>query len=71
MIVKIHYLSAREAKRAWVEPWVGKICWKEASNPLDILAWKIICRQKDLVGYVPWGTQKLQTFGMHISIINK
>ena len=35
-------------------PWIGKIPWRRASNPLQCSCLENLCGQRSLAGYSPW-----------------
>ena len=45
----------------WLDPWVGKIPWRIASQPSPVFLPGEFYGQRSLVGYSPWGHKELNT----------
>ena len=50
----------RRHKRGRFDPWVGKIPWRRKWQPTPILLIGESHGQKSLVGYSPWGSQRVR-----------
>ena len=49
----------RRCKRHGFNPWIGKIPWKRAWQPIAVFLPGESHRQRSLVGYSPWGNKEL------------
>ena len=45
----------KRRKRCRFDPWVGKIPWRRAWQPISVFLPGKFCWQRSLVGYSPWG----------------
>ena len=47
--------KCRKCKRLGFDPWVGKIPWRRAWQPMRVYLPRKSHGQKSLAGYIPWG----------------
>ena len=52
--------SACQCRRYRFDPWVGKIPWRRAWQPTPVLLPGESYGQRSLVGYSPWGFQRVR-----------
>ena len=50
--------STCQCRRCGFNPWVGKIPWRRKRQPTPVFLLGKSHRQRSLVGYSPWGSQK-------------
>ena len=51
--------AMQEAQEIWVDPWVGKIPWGMEWLPTPLFRPGEFHGQRNLVGYSPWGSQRV------------
>ena len=53
-----------QCRRSWRQkfnPWVGKIPWRSAWQPIPVFLLEESRRQRSLQGYSPWGLKESDT----------
>ena len=58
LVVKKPASQSRRRKRREFNPWVGKIPWRRAWQPILVFLPGVSHEQRNLVGYSPWGRKK-------------
>ena len=53
--------SASKCRRPGFSPWVGKIPWRREWQPTPVFLPGEFHRQRNLVGYIPWGSKESDT----------
>ena len=47
-------------KKTGFDPWVGKILWRGKWQPTPVFLPEKSCRQRSLVGYIPWVCKRVR-----------
>ena len=55
LVVKDPPANARDCKRAGFDPWVGKVPWRRARQPIPVFLLGKSHGQRSLAGCSPWG----------------
>ena len=50
--------AMQEMQRGWFNPWVGKTPWRRAWQPTPVFLPGESHKQRNLVGYSPWGPKR-------------
>jgi len=59
LVVKNPPANAGDSKRCRFDPWVGKIPWRRAWQPIPVFLPGESHAQRSLVGCSPWGHEEL------------
>ena len=51
----------KETEEMWVDPWVRKIVWRRARQPIPVFSPEESHGPRNLVGYSPWGRKELDS----------
>ena len=60
--------STCQCRRCGFDPWAGKISWRRKGQPIPVFLPAKFHGQKSLVGYSPWGCERVRK--IYIYIIN-